>query len=117
VGVAEGHPLHGVDYSAGRASDIGVHGGLTFADRCTGDPEGHTICHVADEGEPDKVWWFGFDCAHLGDLSPGMRAREREMGWHEPAGDTYKPLGYVRDECRKLAAQLKAVGEGKTASA
>src|SRR5690606_18441494 len=29
-----------------------------------------SVCHVADAGEPDHVWWFGFDCAHCDDLSP-----------------------------------------------
>jgi hypothetical protein len=80
-----------------------VHGGITFADRCHGDPEGHTICHVAEAGEPE-VFWFGFDCAHAGDLSPAYRTYFRE-----PSPDRYRPLGYVRDECRKLAAQLKAI--------
>lgn len=35
---------------------LAVHGGLTYSDRCHDD-----ICHVPAPGEPDDVWWFGFD--------------------------------------------------------
>jgi hypothetical protein len=49
-----------------------VHGGLTYSDKCSGH-----ICHVGDEKNP--VWWFGFDCAHLGDFIPGYLALEKEL--------------------------------------
>lgn len=56
------------------------------------------ICHL---GEPDKVWWFGFDCSHSGDASP---AYDRQYG-----GDgTYRDLGYVKHEIAGLAKQLAA---------
>lgn len=62
------------------------------------------ICHVAAPGEPDPIWWFGFDCAHSGDLSPSYSGRYG-IGNHE----TYKPISYVEMECRSLARQIAAV--------
>src|SRR4051794_33398699 len=48
-----------------------VHGGITFASGCqkSSDPS-RGVCHVPEDGRPDDVWWFGFDCAHCDDLSP-----------------------------------------------
>lgn len=60
-----------------------------------------SVCHIPDAGETDRIWWLGFDCAHLGDFIPGMRERRYpgEDQW-------YKDISYVRDEVTKLAAQL-----------
>ena len=77
VGVSEGHPWFGKDYSEVEAD---AHGGLTFADFCQEGDEAHTICHIPGPGEPDRVWWLGFDCAHYMDLSPGMIAELGEFG-------------------------------------
>lgn len=99
VGVAEGHPLYGVQYSDDSVS-LDAHGGITYSDFCFGDPEGHTICHVAGDGEPDKVWWFGFDCLHLYDRVPKWSDNDH--------GDAYRDIDYVKNECRQLAEQLAA---------
>jgi hypothetical protein len=97
VGVPEGHPCFGVEYDA---PGVDVHGGLTFAGPC--DPDrAHGICHVVEPGEPDGVWWLGFDCAHGGDLAPAFEAALRDV-----LGDEYRDLDYVRAECARLAAQL-----------
>lgn len=111
VGVAEGHP----DFEKGYDGvEVEVHGGLTFASFCTdSDDESSHICHRPAPGEPDHVWWLGFDCAHAGDVSPAMDARCRKSpfgttlhgdGWEE----TYKPIAYVKAEVTQLAAQLHA---------
>jgi hypothetical protein len=68
-----------------------VHGGITYAS----DHE--------PMGKPDGLWWFGFDCAHSGDLVPGML----EYGRFE--GDVYRDQSYVVAECQSLAAQLAKV--------
>jgi hypothetical protein len=104
VGVPEDHPFHGKGYDA---VDADVHGGLTFADKCrpSDKGEGFGICHVAGPGEPE-VWWLGFDCAHSGDLSPRHASVLGEVGAFRDGHESYKPLGYVRDECASLAAQL-----------
>jgi hypothetical protein len=94
--------------------EVSVHGGLTFAGECQegGDPS-QLICHVPAPGEPDDIWWFGFDCSHAWDLSPGMRAMMREI--NERANitfsaysrdDIYRDLAYVEGEVRSLAKQL-----------
>lgn len=116
VRIPESHPLHGVNYGAevstsmkpllnvvmdgplGKrspmqaflaAGDItridilfDVHGGVTFSD--TFDTGGY---------------WYGFDCSHCYDLSPGY-----DNSW----GDRqYRDVEYVKAECASLAKQLK----------
>ncbi len=113
VGVAEGHPWFANDYGscADECGDwlcdhrpesaVDVHGGLTFADFCAESDKERGICHVPDPGEPDRVWWFGFDCAHSQDVSPLLR-----HGLTFEAA-VYRTVDYVKGECARLAAQLK----------
>lgn len=123
VGVAEGHPLFGYGYSehvkpcpTGEPEscwdcptperELSVHGGLTFAAACqeTEDPaEG--ICHAPEAGRPAHIWWFGFDCAHSGDLVPTMY---RSLPASLREGEQYRDLDYVRSECADLAKQVAA---------
>lgn len=109
--VPPGHPLHGKGYSDD-AVLIEAHGGLTYASACQGE-----ICHVPKPGEPDNVWWFGFDCAHSGDYSPtyGNRYRRHGEGPYDHAAavaanswqvDQYRTIDYVRAETNRLAEQL-----------
>ena len=67
------------------------------------------ICHIPAVGESARVWWFGFDCAHAFDLVPGMRALLAESGGglSHSMDETYRTLNYVRDNCEKLAQQLR----------
>jgi hypothetical protein len=58
--------------------------------------------HVPEPGTSDDVWWFGFDCAHLGDLAPGML----RAGFDGFQGDVYRDVNYVAREVTSLAAQL-----------
>ena len=123
VGVPPEHPWHGKSYGekvieGGSEWEwdgcidglMDVHGGLTYSGSCQeGAPEADGICHVPAPGRTGDVWWFGFDCAHLHDVSPWMNTRDRERGFgplHEH-GATYKTVGYVRDECARLARQLR----------
>lgn len=127
VGVGPTHPWYGVDCSQGCYNEncsganpetqIDVHGSLTFSGHCQGDPEGWTVCHLTEPGEPDDVWWFGFDCAHAWDLVPAMIARERQMGLPPIRGENtiYRTLEYVRGEVASLARQLARVAEGAQA--
>jgi hypothetical protein len=104
VGVPEGHPWHGKGYDDIAAD---VHGGLTYAGSCQEGPEGQAICHVPAPGEPEPLWWLGFDCHHAWDIAPGMEARERQQGYppiHIP-GCSYKTVAYVKAECARLAGQ------------
>lgn len=70
-----------------------VHGGITWS-------EDHKPCQ-----KPDGFWWFGFDCAHAGDLCPSMAER------YPPSTDVYRDQQYVVAECQSLAAQLATVKE------
>lgn len=113
VGVSEGHPLYGKRY---HQINLEVHGGgLTFSNPCAPDPdETRDICHSPGSGEPDHVWWFGFDCAHAFDLSPAIRkyVEEAERSYSKPAGwakEVYRNIEYVTEECRQLARQLKEI--------
>ena len=120
VGVAEGHPWFGQGYGD---VDADVHGGLTFADFCQEGDEAHTICHIPGPGEPDRVWWLGFDAGHAFDISPAMEARElaqgyppiRSMGADWGMGETYKTVAYVKAECASLAEQAWAARVTRTA--
>ena len=104
VGVPPEHPL----YRVSDFDDADVHGGITYADACQDGPPEQTICHVPEPGESDNVWWFGFDCGHGMDLIPGMEAL---MPSHLQSllgmNSTYRTLEYVKNECVKLARQLK----------
>lgn len=104
VGVPEGHPWYRKDWDA---VDVSVHGGLTYAAHCEEGPEEIAICHVPEPGEPDNVWWLGFDCAHAWDLMPGLEASYKGVGIPSPHGGTYRHLGYVEAECARLAKQIR----------
>ena len=95
VAVNSSHPAHGKDHED---MDVNVHGGLTYSASCQGK-----ICHVPLPGEPDDVWWFGFDCGHAYDLIPRFPVH----GLHRE--EVYRDLAYVEKECAKLARQLAAM--------
>jgi hypothetical protein len=95
--VPPGHPLHGQEMGE---PPVDVHGGLTYAAKCAGD-----ICHVPAPGEPDDVWWFGFDCAHSGDQTPGSDASLSFRAYRGRA-DEYRTIEYVKAEVERLAEQL-----------
>jgi len=128
VGVPRGHPLYGCKYSepsaalAKRLSErlsepIGnlglgqmiaclsengptptpemafdVHGGITYSEN-----------HKPKDGQTN-LWWFGFDCAHSGDYTPGGGIYFEQRPY-----ETYRDIEYVRAQCEHLAEQLAAV--------
>ena len=123
VGVPRTHPAHGKPYSitsyreelhdpakpqlCAAINSISAHGGLTYANACqSGGDESEGICHVPAPGEPDDVWWFGFDCAHCFDLMPGLQALC--LGLPMIPG-SYRTVDYVAAECADLARQLAAI--------
>jgi hypothetical protein len=102
AGVPPTHPDHGHDYDS---VDVKCHGGLTYADKC----DGSHICHVAELGEPDDLWWFGFDCHHYRDIAPGLEStiRQLDLDYLDPMA-SYRDVAYVRREVEALAEQLAA---------
>lgn len=115
VGVTEEHPLfeNSADWDSGY--ELLVHGGITFSGFCVEDNKEHGICHVPDPGEPDHVWWLGFDCAHCNDVSPAMDARYKGLLIHARA--EYRELDYVKAQCSLLALQLKDLEKKEQAKA
>lgn len=125
VGVDDSHLWHGVgydqcvdpgcaheDYCGYEKAPEGkteVHGGLTYSDLCMEGPEAETVCHVPAPGEPDPVWWFGFDTAHSGDLSPGEGVYDGVRFYPARLSGEYRTRGYVKAECANLAKQLASV--------
>src|SRR5262249_33277868 len=93
--VAEGHPAFDKGYSEIEC-DITVHGGLTYAAFCNG-----RICHEPVSGEPDHVFWFGFDCAHCLDIYPARysfespEAAEERIRRLQPSAVAYRDINYV----------------------
>jgi hypothetical protein len=103
VAVPPGHPLHGVDHDDPRLQCFVVHGGVNYAQACS-----RLVCHVPRPGEPDDVWWFGFDCMHGGDYVPAaMRVLAPFMD-ERVGGLTYRDVPFVRAHINLLAAQLVA---------
>lgn len=108
VGVYKDHPFYKLDYcrcneyTASPNDLVDVHGGLTWSDFCRN--EKHSICHVVEANEDDKVWWLGFDCAHAGDLAPYADLHFRE-------GGIYRNMTYVKKGVERLAMQLKNIQE------
>ena len=98
VAVPESHPFFGAScaYVNNHDDRIEVHGSLTYAGKCDGDPI-KGVCHVSD-GE-DEVWWFGFDCAHYMDCVPRI-PRSRHL--------PYRNWAYVRAGVESMARQLRA---------
>lgn len=107
VGVPEGHPYYRQDYDS---CDVAAHGGLTFSSHCSHGAEDRGICHLPEPGEPDNVWWLGFDCAHSGDYCPAhSRYRNGDGLFDRHEWETYRDVSYVRVEVAGLAAQLAMV--------
>lgn len=92
VGLPPEHPWYGKEYSDD-AVNVSVHGGLTYSKECHGN-----VCHIAQPGEPEHVWWLGFDCAHCDDHSPGLG--------YEWGHSIYRTLAYVQQQTKELAEQL-----------
>lgn len=107
VAVPPGHPWHG---GSDALRDVHVHGGITYTAFC--DPEPYGVCHVPAPGEPDDVFWVGFDCGHSTDVRPGLIALFAHLnleafmdcvpGLVRPV---YRDLAYVTREVEHLADQ------------
>jgi len=82
VQLPEGHPWACLGYDVPAV----VHGGVTYSEISEHFGGGH---------------WIGFDCAHSGDLSPGL-------GVSFQRGE-YRDIEYVKGEVYSLAAQVQAV--------
>lgn len=100
VGIDEDHPLYRVNYASSDILDsFNVHGGLTFSDFSK---------RLGDK----NLWWFGYDCGHIGDIPSKeyigeYKRRVHSDYWHmEEKEGTHKSLEYCVQECENLARQL-----------
>lgn len=105
IGVDKNNKCYGKDYD--ELYGIDVHGGLTYA--------GETYENYPCE---DKLWWFGFDCAHLGDGKDfdlikeladkdyyDYETRVQSMFSHLNNGEI-RSVDYCISECKKVVDQL-----------
>jgi hypothetical protein len=110
VGIPPEHPWWGLDSQEYPAYDVDVHGGLTYD---AGGDDGEFIHEVTTLGDVSRHWWFGFDCGHAMDLTPGLVVALNMVtgGSHYQwdIGSTYRDLSYVTSEVDSLAEQLKFV--------
>jgi hypothetical protein len=98
VRIPKKHPLHGLSYDEvyNLGYEIEVHGGLTYSASTIGEATGMQYLL-------SRQWYFGFDCAHSGDIIPG---HPFSFG-NENA--VYRDYDYVKAECESLARQLKTL--------
>ena len=106
VGIKEKHNLYGVGYVdtfdfKGEKNRLGcffdVHGGITFSGK------------IIKEIFKSDLWWFGFDCAHLGDardLTVIDDEKVRESWERLSMPGTIKTLEYCVAQCESLSKQL-----------
>lgn len=100
VCVPKENPKHGKDVFE-EFDGIDVHGGLTY-----GKFE-------------DEEYWIGFDCAHSGDICPSaevfnkimilpkfLKELEVKLNTSHNFNGSYKNIGFVIEECKRLAEQL-----------
>jgi hypothetical protein len=104
VGIPNNHPLRDKSYNQlyDMEVDINIHGGLTFSDYGT-FPMNHS------QLEHKATWYYGFDCAHSGDLVPSMLALNVKFGI--PTGfsfhESYCTFDYCKSQIKSLARQLR----------
>jgi hypothetical protein len=92
--VYPGHPGFGEHYNH---VEYSAHGGLTFS-----GPEIGQTHHMNNDSE---IWYFGFDCAHAGDLVPYIGSFS-SIPKLSLSFEKYKDIGYVLTETEQLASQL-----------
>jgi hypothetical protein len=90
-----GRVVRACAYNHSAVRGIRVHGGLTFSGRF--HRQGHS-----------QGYWLGFDCAHYGDMSPGLITRMAAAGVSSAFMNegVYRTLAFVENECAGMARQL-----------
>lgn len=92
-----GHPDYGKTYHA-LEDTLAVHGGWTYS-------------HDGGDDDGGKFTIFGFDCAHAGDISPGIvDITNKWLGQITEGTDdteTYRDIAYVTEQLENAAKQFK----------
>jgi hypothetical protein len=104
VGVPPTHVLYGAKLD--ELGGMQCHGGVTYTEPCEEGTSPTVICHVPAPGEPDTLWWIGFDCAHGLDYAPALVALVPAL-LRITNKQEYRDWPYVERNVLRLAAQLK----------
>lgn len=118
IGVPSDHPWHGKGYGdevpgaqinpETRIDEVGIVTAFCHAHKETPTIDMLVRCHggltYAREpwwqNETRATWFFGFDCAHSGDLTPDKRT-------FSDYSEVYRDMPYVIDCCKKAAADIR----------
>ncbi len=92
VGVGKQHVLYGVDYDLDVYHDLDIHGGCTFSEKKS---------YFYDK----ELWYIGFDALHSDDYAPISTSHFSGID----KDCSYKDIGYMINEVRRLASQLSEV--------
>lgn len=106
IGVPPTHPAYGKRHDI-VDEDVRIHGGLTFGGDSRSDPVSRW--YEVEPGESDDFYWLGFHCAHMGDRCPKLEIHVVAPRATAPVPSTYRDIKYVAEQCRLLAAQLRAM--------
>ncbi len=106
VGVPYNHRCFKLGFSNIEGSII-IHHRLSFSGQCQQkDNDGKGICHPRELAANHTVKWFGFACDEEGDICPTGDPFLSEL---TGINATYKDFDFVKNECEKLAKQLKEI--------
>ncbi len=131
VAISPNHPLF--NFSNGAVESVGVtaYGGVNYARACEdGAPEWFSVCHVVhhdtstiaggksgDSAHPDPLWWIGFSCDQPGDILPNHPGTVAMSSTRDGIDHrVYRDEAFAYHEVTRLAAQLKAVEDGRDPS-
>jgi len=132
IGIPDEHPWNGKKYSDSveapprtmerevNFDEMGVINLVLGAHTCEPDKNQYPIdilvrCHGGltysgsgnQFGDDRASWWFGFDCSHAGDLTPGLREHRLDMGMPSVFDDEKcRDFEYVKEAARKAAGDL-----------
>lgn len=138
IAVTEKHPFFGLDYAF---VNLSVHGGLTYAGEGMPEYDRGLLYYKPSHNEKgEKLHWFGFDCAHAHDYTPGMYmtmldsvTKQMMIGasgnyhvaleraklsptvqmFEQKDYETYKTVEYVEDHLQSLANQFDLQKDAK----
>jgi hypothetical protein len=118
VGVAPGHLCYQVSPDEEPLAYISADRQICFADSCSGDEFG--ICHTVEPGEPDVVWWLGFDYGYAESLMPAeydkkildsMQPAMRERWMAKLPTLRYYDWSYAKAKAGELAGRLARLAD------
>jgi hypothetical protein len=108
IAVPKGHPLFAKHYNA--INNAHVHGGLTFSSEGMDEHERASMYYKPNEDlQGNKLHWFGFDCAHSQDYTPGTYESMLDIYTQKALASTNGDyvLARKRAECNPSVAHFR----------